>query len=79
MDLYAANVMLSTSMAIHISLLCASMVAHMQDPYSAFHSVMVRKCTLLWSLLTVAPWVEFSTRYHEFITIRALGWDGSRF
>jgi len=57
----------------------ASMVAHMQNSYSKFHSVMVRKHRLLRSLPTIASWVEFRTWYHDFMTIRAQEWDRTRF
>ena len=42
MDPYAVNMMLGTSVAIHISLSYASMVAHMQTPFWSF--------IVLWSM-----------------------------
>jgi len=43
MDFYAKNTMLGTFLFTHISLPDASMVIHMQDPYSEFRSHMVYK------------------------------------
>ena len=70
------NMMSRTSITSHISLLHASMVAHMQDPFSKFHDVIARTRRLLWSLPTVVPWVEFRTHYHDYVTTGALEWDG---
>ena len=50
MDLYVIYMMSGTSITIHISRLHASIVAHMQDPYSKFHHVNTRTCRLLWCL-----------------------------
>jgi len=47
--------MLGAPILTHISLLRASMVAHMQAPYYEFHNRMVHTCRLLWSLPIVAP------------------------
>jgi len=55
MDLYAVDMTLGPSVLMHISLLHASMVAHMQEPYSGFYSHMVHTCRLLWSLPTSVP------------------------
>jgi len=53
--------------AIHISLLHATMVAHMKDPLSKFYSVTTHAHRLLLSLPTVPPWVEFRIHYHHFM------------
>jgi len=55
MDPYAVNMISSTSMAIHISLLYASLVAHMQALFMSLPYM------LLWTLFTVGPWVKFGT------------------
>jgi len=34
---------------------------------------MVHTRRLLWTLSTVDPWVEFRTRYHDFMMTRGLG------
>jgi len=47
MDPYTMNMMSGISMATHISLLHASMVAHIQDPFSEFHSVRIGTCRML--------------------------------
>ena len=73
------NMMSGTSVAAHISLRHASMVAYIQDSYSEFHSPMVCIRRLLWSLPTIAPWVDFRTRYHDFMMPEVLGWDIPRF
>ena len=73
------NMMPDSSVATHISLLHASMVAHIQDPFSKFRSVMALTCRLLQSSPTVAPWAEYRTRYHEFMMTGAPGWDERRF
>jgi len=72
---YAANVMPTTSVATYVSLLHASTVAHMQDRFSEFHSVTACTRRQLWSLPTVAPWVEFKIHYHDFLMTGALGKD----
>ena len=46
MDLYSVDMMLDAYALIHISLLHARIVAHMQDPSSKLHSHMVRTCRL---------------------------------
>ena len=79
MDLYTIYIMWGTFVATHISRLHASVVAHMQDPYSEFHHVNTRTHRLLWSLRTVPAWVEFRDKYHDFTITGALGWDGPRF
>jgi len=79
MDLYVVNMMPSSFMAAHISLLHASMIAHAQDPFFEFHNIMVCACRLLWPLPTVDQWVEFKLRYHHFMMTENLGWDGPRF
>ena len=56
------DMMSGTSVTAHISLLYASMVAHMRDPYSEFHSFMVCRDRLLQSLPIIAPWVELRIR-----------------
>ena len=61
MDPYVVNIMLDTSVHTHISLLYAGMVVHMHDPYSRFHSNMVRIHRMLWALLIVAHWVSLFT------------------
>ena len=71
MDLYAINMMSGTSIASHISLLHTSMIAHMQDPLSEFHSVTTCAHRLLRSLPMVLPWVEFRIKYHNFMVIGA--------
>jgi len=63
-------------MATHISFLHASMVAHMQNPYSEFHSVTIRTHQVLFPLSIVAPWVNFKTQYHDFMTTRTQGGVG---
>jgi len=78
MDPYSINMMLGTSVANHISLLHASMIAHMQDPLFDFYSVTILTHRLLWFLPIVTPWVEFRIRFYDFIVTRALGWDGRR-
>jgi len=47
MDSYAVNMMPGTSVAAYISLLHASMIAHVQEPLSEFHNITVRACRLL--------------------------------
>jgi len=75
MDPYAINIIPGTSVATHISLLHASIIAHMQDLFSEFHHVSNYARKLLWSLPTVPPWVEFRTRYHDFMISRVrMGW-----
>jgi len=64
-----------TFVATHIFLPHASMVSNIQDSYFKFHSVMVHACKLLWSLPTIAPWVELKTWYHDFMMTGALEWD----
>ena len=71
--------MLGISMATHITLLHASMVAHIQDPFSEFHSVMVRTRRLLWSVPIVAPRINFRAQYDDFMTTEASRWDRPRF
>jgi len=78
MDPYVVNMMLGTSVATHISLLYASMVAHMWDPYFVFHSVTAYTRRLLWFLPIVSPLVEFRIRYHDFMITGALGQDTPR-
>jgi len=73
MDPYAVNMMSDASVAAHISLLHASMIAHAWDPFSKFHSITVRACRLLWSLPKVTPCVEFRIHYHDFMMMGALG------
>jgi len=73
MDPYAINVMPGMSMAAHISLLQGSITAHVQDPFSEFHSITIHAHKLLWSLPTVDPWVEFRFRYHHFMMTGNLG------
>ena len=60
-------------MATHISFLHASMVGHMQNPYSEFHSVTIRTHQVLFPLSIVAPWVNFKTQYHDFMMTRTQG------
>ena len=48
------DTVLGDSIITHISLLYASMVAHMQDLLCRFYSHMVRTCRLFRSLPTVA-------------------------
>jgi len=79
MDPYAINMMPRTFVSIHISLLHASMIVHMKDPFPELHSVTAYTRRLLWSLPAVAPWVEFMTRYHDYMMIGAPGWRGPRF
>jgi len=45
--------MLGAPVLTHISLVRATMVAHMQDPYFRFHSCMVNRCRPFRSLPTV--------------------------
>ena len=40
-----------TSVSTYISLLHASMVVYLQDPFSMFHSIMVHTCKLLCLLI----------------------------
>ena len=79
MDPYAVNMMSCTSMVTHIFLLHASVVVHMEDSYSEFHSTTVCSHKLLQFLPTIASWAEFRARYHDFMTIGAQRWDGSRY
>ena len=44
-----------------------------------FHGVTARMHRLLWSLPTIAPRVEFRTRYHGYLIMGALRWDVLRF
>ena len=79
MDLYTVTMMSGTSVAAHISLFYASMVAHAQDPFSEFHSIILRVCRVLWSLCTVDMWVEFRLHCHDFMMKGNPSWDGPRF
>ena len=79
MDPCAINIMHGTSVVAHISLFRASIIAHTQDPFSEFRSITVRAFRLLWSLPMVDSWVEFRFRYHHFMIMGNLGWDGPRF
>ena len=74
MEPYVVNMVPSTFVAACISLLHDSMIAHAHDPFSEFHSIMVRACRLLWSLPTVAPWVEYRICYHDFMMTGGLGY-----
>jgi len=67
MDPYAIDMMPGTSGSAHILLLHASMITHVQDPFSEFHNITVRACRLLWSLPTVDLWVKFRLHYHDFM------------
>jgi len=69
MDPYAVNMISSNSVAIHISLLYASMVAHMQNLFMSFIVLWSIPVGLLWTLFIVGPWVEFGIRYHDFMII----------
>ena len=66
-------------MIAYITLLQASIEAHAQDPYSEFHSIMVRAQRLLWSLPLVGPWVEFRHCYHDFMITGNSAWTGLGF
>jgi len=50
MDIYTVDMMLGAIVLTYISLLHASMVAHVQDSYSRFHSYMVSTYRLHRSL-----------------------------
>jgi len=79
MDPYVVNMIPGISMAARISQLHASIIAHAQDPFSEFYNITVRAHILLWSLLTVDPWVKFRLYYHHFMMTGNPGWDGPRF
>jgi len=49
MDPYAVHMMPGTSVATYIALPHANIVAHVQDPFLKFQSIMVCTCWLLWS------------------------------
>ena len=53
------NMMSCTSTVTHIFLLHASVVVHMEDSYSEFHSTTVCSHKLLQFLPTIASWAEF--------------------
>jgi len=55
LDPYLIHMVPRTSVAVHISQLHLIMVAHMQDPQSEFHDVLIRAHRLLWSPPFVAP------------------------
>ena len=78
MDPYVVNMMPGTSVATHIPLLHASLIAHAQDPFSEFHTITVRAHRLLWPLSTVDLWVEFRLCYHHFMMTGSPGWDEPR-
>jgi len=79
MGTYVIYMMPGTSITAYLFHLHASVVAHMQDPYSEFHYVNIRTYRLLWSWLTMPTWVKFRDQYHDFMVIGAPGWDGPRF
>jgi len=79
MDPYAISMMPRTFVATHISLLHASIVEHIQDPFFMFYNVVNRARWLLWSLPTVPPWVELKTRHHDFMFFGVPGWQRPRF
>jgi len=54
-DLHSVDVILGASVLTHISLLHASIVAHMQDPYNRFCGKKVHTRKLFPSLLIVLP------------------------
>jgi len=78
LDPYVVNMMLGTSVAAHISLLHAGIIAHARDPFSEFHNITDHVCRLLWSLLVIAMWADYRIHSCDFIMMGASGWDRLR-
>ena len=78
-DPYAIPMVPKTSVADHISLLYAAMVANMQDLFLEFHDVLTCTRRLLRTLPLTTLWYEFRLCYHNFMVTGDPEVDEERF